>query len=144
MGERRQNLTSGKTPSGAEIHTVIKHLVRSIRRHWPRSRVTFRGDAHYGRTQAMKLCEANDVDYIVGLSSKRILRCLAYRGRRGFQCAPRRGRRGQDAGSLIASQHRVAHGLLKGPERRQVLYRAPGDETRAVAEAANVGRYGAD
>ena len=78
MGERRQNFTSGKTPSGAEIRTRIKHLVQSIRRHWPRSRVTFRGDAHYGRTQAMKLCEANDVDYIFGLSGKRILRRLAY------------------------------------------------------------------
>ena len=28
---------------GAEIRTLLKHLVRRIRRHWPRTRLTFRG-----------------------------------------------------------------------------------------------------
>ena len=35
----------------------LKHLVRRIRRHWPRTRLTFRGDSHYGRTEAMAWCE---------------------------------------------------------------------------------------
>ena len=46
-------LRSGKTPSGPEVRTLIKHLVRRIRRQWPRTRIVFRGDAHYGRAQAM-------------------------------------------------------------------------------------------
>ena len=53
-------LRPGKTPSGAEVRTLLKHLVRRIRRHWPRTRLTFRGDSHYGRPQAMAWCEAND------------------------------------------------------------------------------------
>ena len=54
----------GKTPSGAEVRTLLKHLVRRIRRHWPRTRLTFRGDSHYGRTEAMAWCGDNGVDYI--------------------------------------------------------------------------------
>ena len=46
-------LRPGKTPSGVEVRTLLKHLVRRIRRHWPRTRLTFRGDSHYGRAEAM-------------------------------------------------------------------------------------------
>ena len=37
-------LRPGKTPSGVEVRILLKHLVRRIRRHWPRTRLTFRGD----------------------------------------------------------------------------------------------------
>ena len=50
-------LRPGKTPSGAEVRILIKHLVGRIRRHWPRTRLTFRGDSHYGRREAMGWCE---------------------------------------------------------------------------------------
>ena len=33
-------LRPGKTRSGAEIRTLLKHLVRRIRRHWPRTRLS--------------------------------------------------------------------------------------------------------
>ena len=46
-------LRPGKTPSGAEVRSVLKHLVGRIRRHWPATRITFRGDSHYGRPEAM-------------------------------------------------------------------------------------------
>ncbi len=49
-------LRPGKTPSGGEVRTVLKHLVRRIRRHWPRTRIVFRGDSHYGRPEAMAWC----------------------------------------------------------------------------------------
>ena len=39
----RFSCKTGKTPSGAEVRTLLKHLVRRIRRHWPRTRLTFRG-----------------------------------------------------------------------------------------------------
>ena len=71
-------LRPGKTPSGPEVRTLIKHLVRRIRRHWPHTRLTFRGDAHYGRPQAMAWCEENGVDYIFGLAGNRALHTLAY------------------------------------------------------------------
>lgn len=70
-------LRPGKTPSGAEVRTVLKHLVRRIRRHWPKTRITIRGDGHYGRPEAMAWCEDNGVDYIFGLSGNAVLHTLA-------------------------------------------------------------------
>ena len=71
-------LRPGKTPSGAEVRILIKHLVGRIRRHWPRTRLTFRGDSHYGRREAMDWCEDNGVDYIFGLAGNAALHGLAY------------------------------------------------------------------
>ena len=70
-------LRPGKTPSGVEVRTMLKHLTRRIRRHWPRTRLTFRGDGHYGRTEAMAWCEENGVDYIFGLAGNAVLHDLA-------------------------------------------------------------------
>ena len=42
-------LRPGKTPSGVEFRTLLKHLTRRIRRHWPRTRLTFRGDTGAAR-----------------------------------------------------------------------------------------------
>ena len=69
-------LRPGKTPSGVEVRTLIKHLTRRIRRHWPRARLTFRGDSHYGRREAMDWCEDNGVDYIFGLAGNAVLHAL--------------------------------------------------------------------
>ena len=71
-------LRPGKTPSGVEVHTMLKHLVRRIRRPWARTRLTVRGDSHYGRAEAMAWCEANGVDYIFGLAGRAALHGLAY------------------------------------------------------------------
>lgn len=70
-------LRPGKTPSGAEVRTVLKHLVRRLRRHWPRTRIVFRGDSHYSRPEAMAWCEDNGVDYIFGLAGNTRLDALA-------------------------------------------------------------------
>jgi hypothetical protein len=42
-------LRSGKTPSGAEVRCVLKHVIKRIRRHWPRTRIVVRGDSHASR-----------------------------------------------------------------------------------------------
>lgn len=70
-------LRPGKTPSGAEVRSVLKHLVKRIRRHWPGTRITIRGDSHYGRPEAMEWCEKNGVDYIFGLAGNKVLNALA-------------------------------------------------------------------
>ena len=66
-------LRTGKTPSGAEVAGHVRRLVRRIRRNWPDTRITLRGDSHYGRPEPMAWCEANGVDYIFGLSGNRTL-----------------------------------------------------------------------
>ena len=66
-------LRPGKTPSGAEIRGHLRRLVRRIRRHWPSTRLTIRGDGHYGRPEVMAWCEANGVAYILGLPGNAVL-----------------------------------------------------------------------
>jgi len=66
-------LRPGKTPSGTEIRGHLRRLVRRIRRHWPTTRLTIRGDGHYGRPEAMAWCEANGVAYILGLPGNAVL-----------------------------------------------------------------------
>jgi hypothetical protein len=66
-------LRSGKTPSGREVRGHIRRLVRRIRTHWPNTKITIRGDSHYGRHEAMTWCEANGVDYIFGFGGNEVL-----------------------------------------------------------------------
>ena len=44
-------LRPGKTPSGDEVRRHLRRLVRRIRSHWPSTRLTIRGDGHYGRPE---------------------------------------------------------------------------------------------
>jgi Transposase DDE domain group 1 len=67
-------LRPGKTPSGQEIRGHLRRLVRRIRRHWPRTHITLRGDGHYGRPEVMAFCEAEGIDYVFGLSTNAVLR----------------------------------------------------------------------
>jgi hypothetical protein len=60
-------LRPGKTPGGVEVRAHLRRLVRHIRKTWPKTRITFRGDGHYGRPEAMEWCENNGVDYVFGL-----------------------------------------------------------------------------
>jgi hypothetical protein len=81
-------LRPGATPSGIEIRGHLRRLVRRIRSHWPNTRLTIRGDGHYGRPEVMhattalrsldagvatRRCEANGVDYILGLPGNKVL-----------------------------------------------------------------------
>jgi Transposase DDE domain group 1 len=45
-------------------------------RHWPKTRIVWRGHSHYGRVEAMDWAEGNDTDYIVGLDGNAVLDAL--------------------------------------------------------------------
>ena len=60
-------LRPGKTPSGTEIRGHLRRLVHRIRGHWPLTRITIRGDGHYGRPEVMEWCDENDIDFVFGL-----------------------------------------------------------------------------
>jgi Transposase DDE domain group 1 len=66
-------LRPGKTPDGKEVRGHLRRLIRRIRRHWPATRITVRGDSHYARPEAMAWCEANDVRYLFGLATNKVL-----------------------------------------------------------------------
>jgi hypothetical protein len=61
-------LRPGKTPSGREASGYLRRLYRRIRRHWPNTRLTIRGDGHYGRPELMDLCEKHGLDYLFGVT----------------------------------------------------------------------------
>src|ERR1700691_1125886 len=66
-------LRPGKTPGGVEVRAHLRRLVRHIRKCWPKTRITFRGDGHYARPEAMDWCEANRIDYVFGLPGSKPL-----------------------------------------------------------------------
>ena len=66
-------LRAGKTPNGEEVRGHVRRMVRRIRKHWPDTRITIRGDSHYGHPEVMAWCEANGLTYIFGLAGNSVL-----------------------------------------------------------------------
>ena len=69
-------LRPARTPKGTEVKTVIRHVTKRLRRHWPSTRIVWRGDSHYGRVEAMEWAEGNGIDYIFGLAGNTTLDAL--------------------------------------------------------------------
>lgn len=69
-------LRAARTPGGIEVRTVIKHLTRRVQRHWPKTRLIWRGDSHYGREEAMQWLENNGGDYIFAFPGNKVLDAL--------------------------------------------------------------------
>jgi hypothetical protein len=67
-------LRHGKTPSGREVAGHLRRLIRRLRRHWPSTGITIRGDSHYGRPEVMAFCEAHGIRYVFGLAGNEVLR----------------------------------------------------------------------
>ncbi len=66
-------LRPGKTPTGAEVALVLRHVVKAIRARWPRVEILIRGDSHYARHEAMTWCEHHRVGYVFGLAGNQVL-----------------------------------------------------------------------
>jgi hypothetical protein len=66
-------LRPGKTPSGAEVALVLRHVVKALRARWPRVEILIRGDSHYARHEAMTWCERTRVGYVFGLAGNQVL-----------------------------------------------------------------------
>jgi hypothetical protein len=66
-------LRPGKTPDGAEVALVLRHLVKAIRARWPAVEILIRGDSHYARHEAMDWLDRNRVGYIFGLAGNKVL-----------------------------------------------------------------------
>ena len=63
-------LASAAAPAGNETLPLAKSLIRRIRRHWPETQITLRGDSRFAHWQVMDLCDGLEgVDYIFGFES---------------------------------------------------------------------------
>jgi hypothetical protein len=72
-------LRPARTPKGTEVCTVVRHVTQRLRKHWPNTRIVWRGDSHYGRAEAMEWIEENGGDYIFGLPGNSTLDALVAR-----------------------------------------------------------------
>jgi hypothetical protein len=66
-------LRPGKTPSGKEACGYLRRLYSRIRSHWPNTRLTIRGDGHYGRPELMDFCEKHGLDYLFGVTGTKAM-----------------------------------------------------------------------
>ena len=66
-------LRTGKTPSGKEVAGHVRRLLRRLRRHWPDTRITLRGDGHYARPEIMDVCDHSGISYVFGLPGNTVL-----------------------------------------------------------------------
>jgi Transposase DDE domain group 1 len=62
-----------RLPRGSARSKLLSRLIGRIRRHWPNTHITIRGDGHYGREEVMTWCENYGIDYIFGLSGNVVL-----------------------------------------------------------------------
>ena len=89
-------LRPGKTPDGAEVTLVLRHVIRAHPETLARVDILVRGDSHYGRPEAMGWCERNRIAYLFGLAGNKVLlrrvTALAEAGRAG--AGRGRGRQG--------------------------------------------------
>ena len=111
-------LRAGATPTGREVRTVLKALVRHIRRHWPTVRITVRGDSHYGRPEAMAWCEANGIDYIFGLAGNTVLHGMV-RAASDDLCV----RRAETGVGKLRTHVEIAYGAKSWKQTRKVVAR---------------------
>ena len=51
----------------------LKRIVSQIRQKWPKVKIVLRGDSGFCREEILAWCEANDVDYVIGLAKNAVL-----------------------------------------------------------------------
>ncbi len=63
-----------KRPKGVGIRAFLRRIIRAIRAHWPQMEILVRADSHYACPGVLDWCEANRIDYVLGLAPTRTLR----------------------------------------------------------------------
>jgi hypothetical protein len=59
-------LRPGKRPTGKQIVSILKRVVRKIRQAWPEVGILLRADAYYSCPAVFDFCEDNDMKYVLG------------------------------------------------------------------------------
>lgn len=69
-------LRPGRRPTGAEIVSILKRVVRAIRREWPEVMILLRGDGHFSAPEVHEWCERQEpaIFYILGQSGNKVLK----------------------------------------------------------------------
>jgi len=70
-------LRSGKAGPTVGLASVLRPLVRAIRRRCPHARIELRADSSFGCDVVLRLCHALELDYTLGLKSNPVLERLS-------------------------------------------------------------------
>ena len=62
-------LRPGKRPSGKEIVSILKRIIKRIRAAFPRVGILIRGDSHYSSPAVYDFCRENNLKYVFGFKS---------------------------------------------------------------------------
>ena len=62
-------LRPGKRPTGKQIVSILKRVVKRIRQAWPEVGLILRGDSHYSCPEVFDFCEENDLKYVLGFKA---------------------------------------------------------------------------
>jgi hypothetical protein len=111
-------LREGKTPAGVEVRTILTHVIRRIRGHWPTVRILVRGDSHYGRVEAMEWCEEQGIDYIFGFGGNAVLKAMTQEAADAL-CV----RRATDAAERLRTFATLSYGAKSWSEQRRIVAR---------------------
>jgi Transposase DDE domain group 1 len=78
--------------ASAGVVEEVERLVARIRARWPNTRILLRADADFARDELMAWCEANDVDFVLGVGkNERLLAAIASELKRAAAKSARTG-----------------------------------------------------
>ena len=109
-------LRPGKTPSGQEIAAICAGWSGASAGIGRQTRITIRGDGHYGRPEVMDWCDENGIDFVFGLPGNTALD-RAVDDRRRRHPHPPRARRRTPCLRGFAETH-LSGQVLDGADRR--------------------------
>ena len=139
-------LRSSNIDASAGSVEELQRIVEQIRSAWPGVRIVVRGDCGFCREELMAWCEANRVDYLLGLAKNERLKAeIEKRDGGGKSPVPRDGTRGpvvqrvrlSDAGELESCAAGGGQGRAPG-EGRESAVRGDLSEWRRMAGAGVV------
>jgi hypothetical protein len=62
-------LRPGKRASGKEIVSILKRIIKKIRKAWPGVGILLRGDSYYSSPAVYDFCTENNIKYVLGFKS---------------------------------------------------------------------------
>lgn len=67
-------LRPGKRPTGEQIASILKRVVKKIREAWPEVGVLLRGDSYYSCPAVYEFCEKEEIKYVFGFNPPKALK----------------------------------------------------------------------
>lgn len=132
-------LRAGKTPTAKEIISVLKRIVRRIRKSWPDVEIIFRADSHHTKPEVMEWLEARHMQFITGLGRNRRLTALFATA---IRSAEKKYREQKQAGRPVRVYASRFYAAASWSEPQRVICRvqvsAKGTDTRYIATSFQV------